>query len=302
MAYQKITIFCVSDGASKVKQLTIPKFLLVLFAITFCLSTVFLVWIIRDYRAAKAQLPLLAQLKKETVLQKNQFINLAGRIDLVTQKMSKLKELDHKLRVMVNLEADEDKEASRGVGGSDPILFGSKQVISNPHKELVRLMHGSLDDLDNEITIDEQNKTELYKFFENQKMLLASIPSIWPAKGWLSSRFGYRISPFTGKKEFHKGLDIATRSGNPVIAPADGVVSRIVRNHGYGNLLSLKHGYGLMTRYAHLQKILVKKGQYVKRGETIALVGNSGRSTGPHLHYEVHLNKVAVNPLRYILN
>ena len=163
-------------------------------------------------------------------------------------------------------------------------------------------MHGSLDDLDNEITIDEQNKAELYKFFENQKMLLASTPSIWPAKGWLSSRFGYRISPFTGKKEFHKGLDIATRSGNPVIAPADGVVSRIGCDHGYGNLLSLKHGYGLMTRYAHLQKILVKKGQYVKRGETIALVGNSGRSTGPHLHYEVHLNKVAVNPLRYILN
>jgi murein DD-endopeptidase MepM/ murein hydrolase activator NlpD len=90
--------------------------------------------------------------------------------------------------------------------------------------------------------------------------------------------------------------------GAPIVAPADGIVSKIYKDRGYGKVVSVSHGYGVVTRYAHLKKSLVKKGQYVKRGETIALVGNSGRSTGPHLHYEVHLNRVAVDPLRYILN
>jgi murein DD-endopeptidase MepM/ murein hydrolase activator NlpD len=118
----------------------------------------------------------------------------------------------------------------------------------------------------------------------------------------MSSGFGYRISPFTGQKEFHKGIDLATRMGAPIVAPADGMISSITWDHGYGRILTINHGYGVNTVYAHLKNALVKKGQYVKRGETIALVGNSGTSTGPHLHYEVHLNKVTVDPLRYILN
>jgi murein DD-endopeptidase MepM/ murein hydrolase activator NlpD len=163
-------------------------------------------------------------------------------------------------------------------------------------------MHRSLDNHENEMAIGEQDKADLYEFFEDQKMLLASTPSIWPTKGWMSSRFGYRISPFTGKKEFHKGIDVAARMSAPIVAPADGMVSFTGRDGGYGRVVTVRHGYGLMTKYAHLKKALVKKGQRVKRGETIALVGNSGRSTGPHLHYEVHLNNMAVDPLRYILN
>ena len=118
----------------------------------------------------------------------------------------------------------------------------------------------------------------------------------------MSSRFGNRLSPFTGRKEFHKGIDIATKMGAPIIAPANGIVSHIGYDRGYGKILTINHGYGIKTRYAHLKKILVKKGQYVKRDQKIALVGNTGRSTGSHLHYEVHLNRVSVNPLNYILN
>jgi murein DD-endopeptidase MepM/ murein hydrolase activator NlpD len=174
--------------------------------------------------------------------------------------------------------------------------------MAKTHKDFVRSMHSAIDTVDREIALCEKDKTELHKFLENQKVLLASTPSIWPTKGWLSSRFGYRMSPFTGKKEFHRGIDIATRMGAPIVAPADGIVSKIYSDRGYGKVVSISHGYGVITRYAHLSKTLVKKGQYVKRGETIALVGNSGRSTGTHLHYEVHLNRVAVDPLRYIPN
>jgi murein DD-endopeptidase MepM/ murein hydrolase activator NlpD len=250
----------------------------------------------------KVHLPQVVRLEKENELQKQQLGHLAKRIDQTTQKLVELREFDRKLRTMVNLETSEDQKEFQGVGGSNPILLQSQYHMAKTHKDLVRSMHSAIDNVDREIALCEKDKTELHKFLENQKVLLASTPSIWPTKGWLSSRFGYRISPFTGKKEFHRGIDIATRMGAPIVAPADGIVSKIYSDRGYGKVVSISHGYGVITRYAHLSKALVKKGQYVKRGETIALVGNTGRSTGTHLHYEVHLNRIAVDPLRYILN
>ena len=250
----------------------------------------------------KTRLPRLSELQKENAQQKRECTYLAQRINQITKRMVELDEFDRKLKIMVNLKTSDDNSQFKGVGGSDPILLDPKHAMAKTHSELVRSMHRALDNLDHEIALGKEDKAGLYKFLENQKMLLASTPSIRPAKGWMSSGFGYRISPFTGQKEFHRGIDLATRMGAPIVAPADGVVLSIIRDHGYGKILTIKHGYGVITKYAHLKKALVKKGQYVKRGETIALVGNSGRSTGPHLHYEVHLNKVAVNPLRYILN
>ena len=123
-----------------------------------------------------------------------------------------------------------------------------------------------------------------------------------PALGWPTSKFGYRHSPFTGKREFHKGLDIANRKGSPIVATADGIVTFTGRKGLLGEVLVVDHGHGIVTRYAHLDKIISKKGTRVERGQVIAHMGNSGRSTGPHLHYEVRLNGVPVNPTKYILN
>ena len=302
MTSKKITIFLVPDYTNSVKQLRVPRLLAVSFVIFCAFCALFLFWAVPDYLVMKTRMPMLAQLETQNKLQKKQFVHLARRVDQITQKMGELREFDRRLKVMVNLETDVDNSQSQGVGGADPLLLDSKQSLINSHKELVRSMHRSLDKIDSEITFGEKDKVKLHELFQNQKMLLASTPSVWPTKGWLSSRFGYRVSPFTGEREFHKGIDIATRMSAPIVAPANGIVSGLSWDRGYGKMLSVKHGYGLMTRYAHLEKALVKKGQYVKRGETIALVGNTGRSTGPHLHYEVLLNRVAVNPLRYILN
>jgi murein DD-endopeptidase MepM/ murein hydrolase activator NlpD len=163
-------------------------------------------------------------------------------------------------------------------------------------------MHHSLDKLSNEIAMLRKDKATLHDLLENQKRTLASTPSIWPARGWLSSRFGYRNSPFSSAREFHRGIDISTRMNAPIVAPADGVVFGVDWDDGFGKTLVIKHGNGLTTLYAHLNKILVKRGKSVKRGEKIGLVGTTGRSTGPHLHYEVFLNGMPVNPLRYIVN
>jgi len=299
---KKLTILLIPDGSKKTRQVRVPRFLAVFFLVFLVPFIALMSWIIWDYQSIKSQMPRLVKLENECDQKEKHFVYFAQRIQQMRLKMGELGEFDRKLRVMVNLKEDVDNPQLHGIGGSDPAVVEPEKIIGKTHRELAELMHRSLDNLDNEVALAEQDKAELHKFLESQKMLLASTPSIWPVKGWMSSRFGSRMSPFTGKKEFHKGIDIATRIGAPVVAPADGIVSVNRWNRGYGNMLMIKHGHGIITRYAHLQKALVKKGQHVKRGETIALVGNSGRSTGPHLHYEVHLNKVRVNPLQYILN
>jgi len=299
---KKITIIFLSDGARKTKQLKIPKTFILSLPLFILAALILVAWVVSDYQTIKNQIPRLAYLQKENKHQKVQLANLSQKIDDINRKMIELKKFDHKLRVMVNLETGEDNLKFLGIGGSDPGVLNPDYTVEKAHKKLVRLMHQSLDDLDTEISVQIQDKAELYRFLQEQKSMLACTPSIWPTKGWISSEFGYRISPFTNEREFHKGLDISARMKTPIIAPADGVVASVRTTHGYGRMLHINHGYGLKTVYAHLAQSLVTKGQYVKRGQTIALLGNSGRTTGPHLHYEVHLNGVPVNPLRYILN
>jgi murein DD-endopeptidase MepM/ murein hydrolase activator NlpD len=146
----------------------------------------------------------------------------------------------------------------------------------------------------------------LLKSLEDQQNLLASTPAIRPVSrnvnAWVTSRFGYRTSPFTGRRELHKGYDIASRQGTPLLATADGVVTYSGKKGLYGNFIVIDHGHGMITRYGHCHKLLKKLGEKVKRWDTIALMGTTGRSTGPHVHYEVHMNGMPVNPLKYILN
>jgi murein DD-endopeptidase MepM/ murein hydrolase activator NlpD len=132
---------------------------------------------------------------------------------------------------------------------------------------------------------------------ERREALAASTPSIWPAQGWLTGTFGGRSDPFTGEPGYHQGLDISTEKGQPVFATADGVVDAAAYTGDYGNLIVIKHGFGLATRYGHLSAFAVKPGVSVKRGDVIGYVGSTGRSTGAHLHYEILANGKPTNPL-----
>lgn len=135
-----------------------------------------------------------------------------------------------------------------------------------------------------------------------QKTLLASIPSMTPVDGWITSGFGQRSSPFTGEPAVHRGIDVAAPSGTPIYAPADGVVVFSGVRNGFGNFILIAHGYGVVTGYGHNAQNLVSPGQVIHRGDQIATVGKSGRSTGPHLHYEVSINGRTVDPMKFILN
>lgn len=150
-------------------------------------------------------------------------------------------------------------------------------------------------------TISEQ-LTEVEKTMADHELKLSSTPTIAPVIGVVTDGFGNRRDPFTGKRAYHHGLDLSARRGTPIVAPADGVVVFAARNGGMGRMIRISHGFGFQTAYGHLDKILVEPGQDVRRGEVIGHVGSSGRSTGSHLHYEVHKDGKFVNPLYYILD
>ncbi len=143
---------------------------------------------------------------------------------------------------------------------------------------------------------------ELVAELEDKHQRLASSPAIWPTKGWLTSRFGTRISPFTGKRHFHSGVDIAGAPGTDVLATAAGKVVFAGNKGPMGKTVILDHGYGIRTHYGHNDAIMVKKGAKIERGVVVAKLGSSGRSTGPHLHYTVEIKGKTTNPLDYIFD
>jgi murein DD-endopeptidase MepM/ murein hydrolase activator NlpD len=146
----------------------------------------------------------------------------------------------------------------------------------------------------------DESLAELDRVYERRLRILASTPNTMPVEGWFSHGFGWRKDPWTGEREFHRGIDIVTDSGTPIRAPGDGVVSRTARLSDYGKTIDLSHGSGYVTRYAHLSEVLVKTGQRVRRGDIIGRVGSTGRSTGAHLHYEVFRDGRRVNPWKYL--
>ena len=232
--------------------------------------------------------------------QRQQIQCFAGEINALKDKLVSLGQFGKKVRVMARLDKDDETEELFGVGGSPPADLDPSRDLKAKHDDLMQKMHEQVVQLNEEAKIQQEEFTALIGALEEQENLLARTPSVYPAKGGLTSTFGSRKSPFTGESEFHKGIDIAARRGTAVIAPAEGRVTMTGYNGAYGKMMVIDHGYGVVTRYAHLSKFFKKKGQKVKLGEKIACVGNTGRSTGPHLHYEVHLNGMPVDPRNYV--
>jgi murein DD-endopeptidase MepM/ murein hydrolase activator NlpD len=189
-------------------------------------------------------------------------------------------------------------ERELGVGGPPPptyrVMSEAEQTAYHTESELDRLLKLSELELDSYEEVEE-SLLEL-------KDRLQHTPSIWPTEGWISRGYGMRYDPFTGYKQMHHGIDIANNVGTPVMATAEGTVKWVGRNGGLGRMVTIDHGYGFQTRYGHLSEIMVRQGQQVERGEVIGLMGNTGYSTGPHLHYEVLRNNRSLNPKDYILN
>ncbi len=237
-------------------------------------------------------------LQNENLEQKKIISSYEDSIRTLTRKIESFENYVRKLNIMAGLRSPEAlKEVGVGSGsGSEK----EEAAISGPNDNS-RPANLPLDQVQVQADRLEQNLSSLLDFFEHQSARLAQTPTIWPTSGFITSGFGMRIDPFTGKQSFHKGIDIATNLGNPVVAPADGVVVETKNDRIGGKTILISHGGGLSTLYYHLDKFLVRPGQKVKRGDIIGLVGKTGKALGPHLHYEVQVNGRSVNPLQYIL-
>ena len=217
---------------------------------------------------------------------------LAQRLGQLQAQVLRLNALGSRLTRMAGLDAREfNFSADAAMGGPE-----KASASSNPPE-----LTSSLEQLTREIERQQERLAALENLLLDRKLNAAVTPSGWPVDGgWISSGFGVRADPFNGHQSVHEGVDIASHMGSPVLAVGDGVVSHSGERAGYGLLVEVTHESGLITRYAHTSATLVKVGDRVKKGQSIALVGTSGRSTGPHLHFEVVRNGTPVNPMRYL--
>ncbi len=181
-------------------------------------------------------------------------------------------------------------------------VFKSADLGTSNLDELLDDMDLRSRELEQRVQREEESLAEVRGYLDDRTALLRADPSIWPVRGWFTSAFGWRHNPVLGTEKLHAGIDIAAPRGTPVIAPADGHVVFAGWSASYGNLVVMDHGYGITTKYAHTSEMLVEVGDRVVRGRVIARVGSTGRSTGPHLHYEVHRRGAPVDPLQFLKN
>ncbi len=301
---KKLTILIFpQEGSSRVKRLSFPRFLLPFLLILIVGAMGLAGYWFSQYHGAVGERPNLQAYQTRGDRQAAQIEAFAQRLEEQQRQMAKLKAFNKRLREMANLKVPSQQDDYFGVGGREDTASGPGIRLSATRGERrLQMLQRDLDRLGAEGEAERQVQRHLARFLSERRSILASTPAIWPTRGWLTSGFGPRISPFSGKRRFHAGIDISTRRGAPIVAPADGVVTFTGREGGFGRMVAINHGHGIVTRYAHLKSYKVKVGDKVKRGQLIALVGNSGRSTGPHLHYEVLLSGVPTNPLYYVLD
>lgn len=287
--------------------------------------------ILTHYVYQWSQLSELGEIKQELTTSRARTSNFSTEVDGMKKRMLVLETLNRKLQTMFGLEADEiqglpsglpgqggeelpyeelpydgtNEEASAAVSVSlEKAGLGPEvsRLDSAMDRKITEIKAG-LDWLSQQTKLESQILEELSAVAQKKADQWASTPSIWPTKGAITSRFGPRVSPFTGKKALHAGIDIGAPSGTEVRSPASGKVVVAAYDGRMGKFIRIDHGYGIETTYGHLSKIHVKYGDKVHRGDLIGLVGSTGKfSTGPHLHYQVAVNDTVVDPVHYILD
>ncbi|HDQ25501.1 MAG TPA: M23 family metallopeptidase [bacterium] len=292
---KSLTIMLVPDDNTTVFSLKLGAKFLIAFVLLWAVSVVVSVIIIgrhANYRATQEYNRYLVVKQKE----------FAKEVLEARETVKRVSEIEKQLKDLLQLKSRNAIIKYTGFGG--PSYIDTKLLEENLKSgdELISrtAFETAVRYVDSQARANEAGFQEIIKYITQQRARLTAVPSGWPVRGWITAGFGSRIDPFTGALSFHQGVDIANDLGTPVRATADGVIHFANFERGYGNIVSINHGNGYLTRYGHLQRYVVSQGQHVKKEQVIGYLGNTGRSTAPHLHYEVLLNGVGVNPVRYL--
>ena len=242
--------------------------------------------------------------RRENQLLVAELSDIRSRLDVLQDTISTMGQREDKLRLLAGLPSVDSSVREAGIGGSAlPELAQNKVYQSNP--TVGRLAFGARVDIDGLIrraNILAASFSEINDTLAKNHERMASTPSIMPTAGWLTSHFSRkRLHPILHIARAHEGIDVAAPMGSPIVAPAAGTVKRVARETGYGLVLEVDHGNGIVTKYAHCSRVVVSAGQKVTRGQVIANVGMSGLSTAPHLHYEIHRDGKVIDPLTFVL-
>ncbi len=289
MPAKKYTLLVIPEGSHQVRRFALQRSWLGVAAV---LGVFFLVGVGLlgfDYYRINLDRGEFGRLKVENRTQQQELRRLTASLEGLRQELMVLAQNDAKVRVLAKLSKPKT-DSLTGVGGPPE---------EDPATEFSALQR-QVDEIMQAIDLRRASQEEIHGILNDERSLLGAKPKGWPTKGWMTSGFGMRKSPFTGRPKRHEGLDIAARTGTPVYTTADGIVSRSETAPGYGKLVVVDHGYGFKTFYAHNSKLHVKVGQRVKRGDKIASVGSTGSSIGSHVHYEVRRNNVPLNPKKYL--
>ena len=280
-----LTFVVASSQDARIRKFRVPHSIAVvgsifciLFLVTSFLASLhyaFLNYHIRDYDRLQAENGRLHTQNSQFRATARQLEEKLASLEVVSQRLKKMSGMEQQLGSMF------------GMGGAPalpPFLRATERLNA---------MGSRADSLASEFQ-------QLNDFYQRQNTLMAATPSIMPVRGYPTGGFGYRLDPFDSTKDFHPGIDISSAYGSKIVATADGVVTFSAPRFGYGNTVIIDHRFGMSTLFGHLSKIVVRSGQRVKRGDVVGYVGNSGRSTGPHLHYEVRLNDHPLNPMKFL--
>lgn len=302
MANESFTLIVVPDRQSEVRRFRLRRAWVVQAVAGLCALLIIGVALLVHYGSVVTEASENPALRDENLKLKSEIAVIREQLTHVQGTLDRVERFDQKLRAITLLS---DPQRNLAMGPTEPVPApgtSDNQFVRSNGQESPQALVARLDKLSAEATRQEQSLQELQAYFSGQKSLLASVPSVWPTRGWVTSDFGSRVDPYTSERVMHAGMDIAGPHGKEIIAPSDGTVVFAGLEGGYGNVVVIDHGYGIKTRYGHLASIKVKPGERIKRGDLIAAMGNTGRSTGPHLHYEVRVNGIAQNPRKFILD
>jgi murein DD-endopeptidase MepM/ murein hydrolase activator NlpD len=304
MNHSEFHIVVFPGATSSPRRFRIKRRTVTVLLICSIIAAVLQIAFLAQYISRSGEIWELETLRSEAAKRREQATMLSTGMEEIRKQLSTMREINSRLRMMLGLDPAKTSPMAPGLGGKEesdatpPAGMGGDRNFVEVASELQQ----KLSWLRQEAQDQEHHMQELAGVVGEKKAQWAATPSIWPVRGWISSKFGYRISPFTGKETMHGGIDISAPMNAPVVAPAAGTVVLADFEAGLGNAVIMTHGYGVRTTYGHLAKLKVKSGQTVKRGDVIGWVGSTGLSTGPHLHYEVDHRGTTVDPMRYIID